>query len=164
LLTLEAESTVGRGASLASVKLAKIYRFRRNVIEVTYTISLNDESSLDAVFAPEINLGFLTNDAEQLSIDVVAPDTEPRSIAPDKPVEAKRVQEVRLEDRHTKALLTLTLDREADLWALPVLTSKEHEGVIDVEYQSTALVPRFALSLEAGDTFWTTIRLRVERS
>lgn len=164
LLTLEAEGTVGRGAALTPVKLAKIYRFRRNVIEVTYTISIEEGASLDAIFAPEINLGFLSNDSEQLSIEVVASDSDPRAIAADQPVEVRSVQEVRLEDRHTKALLTLTLDRDADLWTLPVSTAKEHGGELDIEYQSTALLPRFALSLKGGDTFWTTIRLRVERS
>ncbi|MFP4549300.1 MAG: alpha-amylase/4-alpha-glucanotransferase domain-containing protein, partial [Spirochaetales bacterium] len=164
LLTLEADGHVKRGTKATPVKLGKIYRFRRNVIEVTYTISLGEGHELEAVFAPEINLGFLTNDGEQLSIDVDVPNSDPRTIPTDKPVEAKRVREVRLEDRHTKAMLTLTLDKEADLWTLPVSTVKEHEGELDIEYQSTALVPRFTLSLRGGDTFWTTIRLRVERS
>jgi alpha-amylase len=163
LVTLEADGEIGDGANSATLKLAKIYRFRRNVVEVTYTFTAPDVA-VRAIFAPEINLAFHSDDKEALVVSALGVDPKSREVSLAEPVDLGSIREMRLDDRRNRALFTLTLDRENELWAMPVCTARQEEGSLVRQYQSTALVPRFVIDLQPGDTFWTTVRLRVERS
>lgn len=163
VVALSATGTVHAGDAEHAVRVDKTFRFKRAALEVDYTIVNVSDGRLKTTFAPELNFAFLSQEVDSLRLFVSAGKAKPREIGP----EAQRVPAagtVRLDDLVNETTLTVSLERESELWVSPVETVSHCPQGLETRYQSTSVVPRLAIDLDPQASFSTTLSIGIERS
>ncbi|MFW5848188.1 MAG: alpha-amylase/4-alpha-glucanotransferase domain-containing protein [Spirochaetota bacterium] len=163
VVALTASGTVKDGTGERAVDLSKRFKFKRNAVEVDYSITCAAEERLRSTFAPEINLAFLSSEADSLRLLLTAGTGKPTEIGP----ELQRIPaagELRFEDRVNDTAITVGMGSECELWLLPVETVSKSSNGLETGYQSTSVVLRYPVDLDPGATFSTSVSLRFEKA
>ncbi len=165
-LDLSAAGSVrANGKARLPVELEKRYEFKRGIIDLEYTIRCTGDSRLEGLFAPEINLAFESADPDSQRIFVRGGRRRLQEVAPDDNGH-DAVSDIRIEDLANHTAITVTFP-ECDPWCFPVRTVRRtgDDGTETriIEYQSTCIVPRFALSVDPGARVQAAIRIRFEK-
>ncbi|MFW5743295.1 MAG: alpha-amylase/4-alpha-glucanotransferase domain-containing protein [Spirochaetota bacterium] len=163
VVALSASATVRAHDVDHVVEMTKRFRFGRGTLEVDYTIENASARRLKTIFAPELNFAFLSQDADSLRLFVSAGKAKPREIGPQTQcIPAART--LRLEDLVNGTTLSLSLSSEGEVWTAPVETISNCPEGLETRYQSTSVVPRFPIDLDAGASYSTKLSIGIERS
>jgi alpha-amylase len=73
------------------------------------------------------------------------------------------IKEVSIADNRNRALVSLSLDKRWSLWSFPVETVTSGFRGKSIIYQSTALLVRQNISLEAHETWKGSLVLKIEK-
>jgi alpha-amylase len=161
VIAFETDGTLRDGDGSHALHMRKQYTFKRGIVEVIYTVEPTDDQMVSFCFAPELNFAFLADDEETLSVSATVDGT---SEGLDKgPAALENASELRMEDLHNKTALSVQLDRDSELWTMPVHTVHAKSDKSLSEYQSTSVIPRFHVSLGSAESFTTTVRIKFER-
>jgi hypothetical protein len=145
------------------VVVDKRYRFRRGGLQVDSTIQNNDQTALRAVFAPELNFAFLSQEADHLRFFAMTARTEPKEFSP-AANELSKTGELQFNDLTNEVSITIGFSEPADLWSFPVITMGRTADGIQPRYQSSVVVPRWQLTLEPAESAQVCITLKLEKS
>lgn len=127
---------------------------------VGYQVTNLNREELNTTFGPEFNFSFLAGDAHDRYYDIPGHMLDRRNLA--SIGETNNVKALSLVDEWLKLKLTLSFSRPADLWRAPVETVSQSEGGFERVYQSSMVLPLWRISLKPGDTWETTITLKIE--
>ena len=126
---------------------------------VKYVISnLEEKTSASFVFAPEFNLTMPHADSERYQL-VFDGKEKPKKL--DAPREEKSSGKVSINDTEGYISFNMALSRKCPIWAFPVKTVSQSEKAYELNYQSTAIVPRFEIDLKPGESEEVTLDIEV---
>jgi len=143
------------------VRLDKRYSFKKNAITVGCTILNNGERELNAVFASEINLSFLSQDADALRVFLDLPRNSKKEISPSVG-SYSRVKSIRLEDLVNQSVVTVATGGCDELWVMPVEASYGGLPAKEKVYQGTRMLSRWHLKMDPGQSTDYSITLSLD--
>lgn len=143
------------------IKIVKKFIFKKASINLYYTLKNVGSEPLSFVFGSEINLSFLSRDAENLRI--YRHDDESRTpLSPEKSV-LEGITGLVYEDGINETAVSVSTLEPAEAWSLPVDTLHPGPAGTSRVYQSSCLVPRWKISLEPQSAWENRINLRMDR-
>jgi len=119
-LGLSAESAVLQGRKSLPVSIDKRYTFKRSAVHVEYTLTNRGDTDLTAVFAPEFNFAFLSQEADSLRLYLTTAKRANAEIAPSRAVHSG-AKEIRMEDLVNGMTVILSL---VPRWQLSIAPDK----------------------------------------
>jgi alpha-amylase len=130
-----------------------------NAFTCTITVENAAERPLETRFGVEWNFSMLAGDSpdHRYVIDGVG-DADSHFASTGEVAGAVAAE---LHDRHRKFQVALSWTEPAALWRHPVETVSLSEGGFERIYQSSAVMPVWALRLEPGERFETRLQLEV---
>ncbi len=145
----------------STLRVTKLYRFKKSGVQVRYTLANRGEKALQVWFGSEVNLSFASGIAKTLRIspegakdgDEVSPEGASLSAT----------SGLELRDLVNNVLLRLRADRPAELWCFPVESVHRNCQAWEREYQSTCLLPRWEVALEPGASWKVELSLTAAR-
>ena len=139
----------------------KRYTFKRSAVQVDYTLTNSGESDITSVFAPEINIAFLSQEADSLRLFLTNARRTNSEISPARAVHPG-AKEIRMEDLVNGLTVILGVTDANEIWCLPVETVSGCPSGTQSIYQGTCLVPRWQLAVAPGESLSATITLTIE--
>lgn len=161
-LDLSAAATVRQPDGIVPLRLHKAYTFKRSAVHVHYQIANEGQTTLRAVFAPEINVALLSDDPESARVFVRSKKTNLEEVDPGTGVHDD-AREVQINDLVNGVCVAISSGEPLQYWIAPVRTVSLCGGELVRSYQSTAIVPRVPLELAPGQTIRCEFSLRLER-
>jgi 4-alpha-glucanotransferase len=143
--------------------IRKEYNFSKNSVEVSYTLENSSKTAMKFVFGSEINIslyGNLNNQAAMMLGDK-GPAGESSLISG---IERGGVKEITILDTCNQALISCSTDNRWSLWSFPVETVAAGLKGKRSMYQSTVIMLKRKVSLEAGEAWNGLISLKIEKS
>jgi len=141
----------------------KSYTFDSTSVIVRYRLENSGDQGVAATFAPEINLSFSGREENQLELLAHGNGKGDGTIPAGRVELDGEIHAVVLRDFDNDVNGTLSFSTPCQMWSLPVeTTAQSPEGPV-LLYQSSCLVPRYALSLSPGEAWETTITLTLSR-
>lgn len=160
---LKREGNAARlSATVGGISLRKHYTFVKAQAQVAYVVTNTGGQTLETVFAPEVNLSFLSCDIEDLRVYRKEGRGRGEEIGPGVR-ELPASQEVYFEDLLNRVVVHCQSSQACEWWSIPVYTTHADNGWWVSNYQSSCLLPRFRLSLEPGQSFEVTLGLSITR-
>lgn len=138
------------------LSVERLMRLEGGTLVADYTLMAG--GSAEAIFAPEFNFSLLGGDDEEIMY--VAPE---RGLAQPRMRSAGSVEEVLafgIDDRRKGLAIRILLDRAGGVWYVPAQTVSQSESGFELNYQSSAVMPHWRLTLAAG----VPIRFRIALS
>ncbi|RME25099.1 MAG: DUF1926 domain-containing protein, partial [Candidatus Zixiibacteriota bacterium] len=138
-----------RGGVAIPVHVEKTYRLApgKGAFDVHYRLSTPHEEPLPVDFAVENNLTFQAGHAEDRY--VLIDNRRPENAFLDSFGVYSSARAAMLVDEYRSISAGIAVDREAEIWQLPIFTVSLSEGGFERVYQGTTIVHRFALTLTA---------------
>jgi alpha-amylase len=133
---------------------------RQTIVEIKYEIANQGKEKLDLWFAPEFNFSLLAGNAPDRYYQIDDLVLDDRTLASRGVLE--NVQQIKLVDGWKGFSVLLALDRPSSFWRFPIETVSQSESGFERTYQSSALLPNWKISLEAGQKWGTKIVMRIE--
>jgi alpha-amylase len=133
---------------------------RQTIVEIKYEIANQGKEKLDLWFAPEFNFSLLAGNAPDRYYQIDDLVLDDRTLASRGVLE--NVQQIKLVDGWKGFRVLLALDRPSSFWRFPIETVSQSESGFERTYQSSALLPNWKISLEAGQKWGTKIVMRIE--
>jgi alpha-amylase len=157
-VSLERDGTV---AGLP-VKVKKEISLRSRTPEfiVGYAIENLSAEELNTSFGPEFNFSLLAGNAHDRYYDIPGHVLDRRNLA--STGETNNVHGVSLVDEWLKVKVILAFSQPAALWRAPVETVSQSEAGFERVYQSSMVMPIWRISLRPGETWKTTITVKIE--
>ncbi|TVQ37960.1 MAG: DUF1926 domain-containing protein [Spirochaetaceae bacterium] len=140
-----------------SFTLTKRFHVRSSELCVDYTISNSADSELSGWFASEINLGFLSDDEDALTLE--APHNGQR--LPARGPHTLEVSSVRFGDRVNGVELTAGFSREATVWVCSLTTECRCGPGRNSQYQGSCVVPGWDVVLQPGQSWSVSLTLEL---
>jgi alpha-amylase len=147
VVRLSGQSMLGPGGSLGRIGIKKQYSFIKSQIQVAYTICNTGTTAIDAVFSPELNLGFQSCDVKDLRVYRKESRTKAEEMGPGLR-ELPQSQEIYFEDLLNRAAIHCQASPACEWWSVPVYTIHAEDVWWVSSYQSNCLLPRWPLKLE----------------
>ena len=127
---------------------------------VEYHLSNPNDSAIDLLFCPELNLSLPASDAAKQACEfegVLGSGPRARSAG-----EVAEAAWFALVDQGSRLRVELRFDPVADIWRYPIETISRSERGLETNYQGLAIVPRWELTVPARSSCRVCIRLTVE--
>lgn len=117
-------------------------------LQVRYNLENTGNDPLETVFAPECNFSLLGGESDDryFTLDGERPEAFYMNAKAENP----NVRSVEIANEWDNFRLALSADRRFDLWRFPVHTVSMSESGFERVYQSSVIMPRFALQLDPG--------------
>jgi len=145
-VVLSREAGVRVGDGQVPLRIEKRYQFGRDgLFSLTYTITNLAERRVELWFGSEANVGLLAGYADDRRYVVPGHVLDDARLASQGTLEG--VGEVRLEDDWNGIRLTFQLEPAAGFWRFPVETVSQSEDGFERNYQSSALLFHWPLSI-----------------
>ncbi len=125
-----------------------------------YAITNLSKDELNTTFGSEFNFSLLAGNAHDRYYDIPGHTLDKRHLA--STGETNNVTQVSLVDEWLKLKLSLLFSQPVVLWRAPVETVSQSESGFERVYQSSMVMPLWRISLGAGATWETEIRVKVE--
>ncbi len=125
-----------------------------------YAITNLGNEELNTTFGSEFNFSLLAGNAHDRYYDIPGHTLDKRNLA--STGETNNVDQVSLVDEWLRLKLSLLFSQPAVLWRAPVETVSQSEAGFERVYQSSMVMPLWRISLGAGATWETEIRVKVE--
>jgi alpha-amylase len=161
LLALEAESSIIQNRRRLPLRMEKRFSFKKASVVAECTVENTSDAPVDAVYAPEFNFAFLSEENDHLRCTVTTSRRQDAAISTRRASHAA-VKEMKLYDLSNGLAVILSLSDPAELWCMPVETVSAGPTGTETIYQGTCLVPRWTVVLEPGETFTRTLSIRIE--
>ncbi len=145
-----------------SLCIKKGYSFTKNSVQVDYILENKSESVMSFVFAPEVNISLYGNSFEHAQM-FLGDKGEADKNALTKGMSRGGIKEVSIADNMNRAMVSLSLDTRWSLWSFPVETVTSGFRGKSTIYQSTALLVKQKISLEAHETWKASLVLKIEK-
>ncbi len=143
-LVLEKEGEIGS----QPVSLEKRFKFRKNLIEVTYRLINKGTAKLDVSMATEMDFSFHSPETEDLLVQ---------------PKETENITDFSLADLKNKVLISVYSSIPHERWNFPVYSRTEYNGRLMNLYQFNCFVLRWNITLEAEASWENTLAVKLEK-
>jgi alpha-amylase len=158
VVTLERSGTV---AGLAvSLRKDLLLRSGEGGFTARYAITNLSSEELNTTFGSEFNFSLLAGNAHDRYYDIPGHTLDKRHLA--STGETNNVNQVSLVDEWLRLKLSLLFSQPVVLWRAPVETVSQSESGFERVYQSSMVMPLWRISLGAGATWETEIRVKIE--
>ncbi len=124
-----------------------------------YTLSNDEQTSVDLWFGIELCVGSMAGDAHDRFYEIegrILQDRRLRSTG-----EEPNVHVVRLVDRWLQLQTIFSVDVPATMWRFPIETVSISEGGFERIYQASVVVPHWRVRLTEADSQGSTFRVRI---
>jgi len=148
-----------------SLKIIKVYDFKKNSIQVKYNLHNLSDKALTTNFATEINLSlshlensmiFRTSADEILQKDnLVKPDSEHN--------ELENIKEINIHEEKKKVTISITGSKKYSLWEFPVVTMTKILDKIEPVYQSNCFLLKWPVSIEPSKDWTVSVVIKLEK-
>lgn len=129
-------------------------------VKVSYLIKNSGSSRVETVFAPELNITMPFADSDRYEVSFGASGKECRlSDKADIP-DAETVKIIDKGDCPSSDI-NIMLGTRCGVWLFPVKTVSQSEKAYELNYQSSAIVARYPLALDPGETAGVEISISV---
>lgn len=117
-------------------------------VSVKYSIENRSGAEMNTVFAPEINITMPDADASKYSfyLDGKASDT-----GLSREADLGPAKEAEIRDDSGYLSLSLSSSEKCSFWHFPVMTVSQSEKAYELNYQSSAILPRIPLKMAPGE-------------
>lgn len=160
VLTLAREGQIDHGG-IFPFRLVKTVRmmYNQGLIKIAYELENRSDKPLDFLFGVEMNFALLSGQSPEIYLHFPGSDglTWPPASSGDRP----GINNVQITDRISGFLLDLQTEPAAGIWWFPVETVSQSERGYDLTYQSTVILPRWELGINAGDRWKASLKLSV---
>jgi alpha-amylase len=143
------------------LELQKGYDFQKNSITVAYTLRNAGTSELAGLYAVELNLSF-PEIAKERVLFLIDQKGKKVEVAEGK-IDLEEVQEVTIQDRQNKTLITLSTTERGRFWSYPVYTMTKIYGEVRPIYQGTCFIFAWDCTLQPQEEWSTKLGLRIEK-
>ena len=145
----------------SEVQIRKTYTCHTNTIQLDYTIENLSKGRLNCLFASELNLSFAFDSEEMLEIA----SHEVNLVREMKPgdTQLRNVKVLRLRDLHTKAIVSVLSDKRYTVIRESYNTTIHSQMGEEDIYQYTRLLPIWEIDMKPGESWETTISIRIEK-
>jgi alpha-amylase len=158
IVTLERSGTV-EGLAV-SLRKELVLRSGEAGFLARYAITNQSSEELNTTFGCEFNFSLLAGNAHDRYYDIPGHTLDKRHLA--STGETNNVKQVSLVDEWLRLKLSLLFAQPVALWRAPVETVSQSESGFERVYQSSMVMPLWRISLGAGATWETEIRVKVE--
>jgi 4-alpha-glucanotransferase len=159
-LVLSSKGSVKINRVKKSIKIQKVYDFKKNSIHVKYNINNLSDEILDLNFASEINLS-LNMDATSLSIKM---DKEENQIDLNRKfLEIDNIQELSVHEVKKKVKISISATDNFSLWELPVETMTKNSDKIESTYQSSCFLLKWPIRITPTKEWSTSVTIKLEK-
>jgi len=136
--------------------------YNRGPIEIAYEVKNISDKPLEILFGVEMNFALLSGQSPDLFLFFPAHGEEriPVSSAGD----ISETKEIQIFDKITDFSVSFSTDPPASMWWFPVETISQSEKGYDLTYQSTAILPRWDLSIPPNEYWTAALQLKVTTS
>ena len=153
-------TTLAKKGKNEKISLKKKYIFKKNAIDVYYSLLNEEENGLELSFGVEINLSFASNNPESLRTYRV--EKNKAFEMKNEITEVEGLEEFYCNDLLNDTRITISASNHFTLWSFPVETMvKSYEGE-ERYYQSNCFILKWDVSTESGNAWETRIELRLD--
>jgi alpha-amylase len=158
-ITCVRDGFVNAGGRQVSVQVQKQFTLYagQSMINVSYQVTNLSEERVDFVFAPEINLSFLSGGDKSFYLLLDGERYNQEDI-----MEVEDLSKIAIVDKSTKLSVSLQSDLAYNLWFFKVFTVSQSEGGFEKNFQGIAVVPRWKLDLLPGGKWNNRLVFRIE--
>ncbi len=128
--------------------------------KVKYRIKNNGPKSLDTVFAPEFNLTMPDADSDSYALVF---DGDGKSFSLRDTAREPKTRKVKVSDSEGRVSFEMSFSEECSVWHFPVRTVSQSEKEYELNYQSSAILPRVKLKLAFGEEKRFEMEIRVDK-
>ena len=143
------------------LELRKRYDFQKNSINVDYTLKNIGSEILEGRFASEFNLSFPEVSKERI-LFMIDQNGSKVEVADGK-IDMDGVNELTIQDRQNKTLITISAGVRGNFWSYPVYTMTKVYGEVQPVYQGTCLIFCWDCRLQPEEEWNTRLTLRIEK-
>ncbi len=129
------------------VTIEKKFKFRKNLIEISYKITYKGKGSFTTTMATEVDLS-LSSPEEKNMLVQTGQDT---------------LSDLFITDLKNKVLITLQSSKPYKLWSFPVYTHTKSNNGTEKRYQYSSFVFRWDISLETDQVWENTCTIKLEK-
>ncbi len=130
-----------------------------DTVRVDYVLTAEDD--LDALFAPEWNLAFLTPNTDYVYLtrgDSEAGDSERKSLA--RRANHRDADGLSITDLLGGEVVSISLEPASDIWTWPLETASQSEGGVERVFQGVTITTSWPVVLKAGERASFSLALR----
>ncbi len=142
------------------VRLIKKYVFKKNSINVYYSIQNLSKNNIEICFGSEINISFHSDKSDDLSIFKIKDDKKEYLFS--QMVSLQDIEEIAAQDLKNKVNISISASKTFNFWCLPVKTNSESYNKSAETYQSTCFMPKWQFCLKSGNTWDVRLNLKLE--
>lgn len=144
------------------LEIRKNYQFRKNSVNVAYTLFNTGDLPLQLNFGSESNFSFEDRSAETFRMSAASSDGKETRVEVDNgKTIVDSTTDIAIQDFKRNVTLTLSASVPFKLWSLPVETlSRTLHGSVRC-YQSTCVVPQWQVALTPGETWSVDLALSI---
>lgn len=154
-LELESNGKLSLNGGLKPFRINKKYSFRKNYIDVHYTLNNTSKDPVNLCFGIENNLAMASNKKEDCKLILIQGG---RNIEVENgPHDIKAVDGVMVYDLKNNVEITLYSEKSFTLWSFPIETISQTIDAFDRIYQSTCFMTIWNISLNPGES-WEAIQ------
>jgi hypothetical protein len=139
------------GVSLGEIETEKVWRLRKNLLGLSYTLRNTGKKTLDFSLAPGIDLAF-PGEGEGFVKILALKGNAKEGVASGKEAAVKGAVSLEFRDIRNEAVISLESDGGVDFRIFPVRNAAG-------EYQSTCIMPLLPVSLEPGESWETSFSM-----
>jgi alpha-amylase len=146
LIRMQRNGHLWRPGEIIPVTISKEFRFiEDDSINITYKLSITHQYPVHVRFGIETNFNFQAGHAHDRY--VITNGNRPFDSFLDSVAEEREVSSVTLVDEYLDLAVSLTADRPASHWRLPIYTISQSEEGFEKVFQGTTLVTLYDLTL-----------------
>jgi alpha-amylase len=143
------------------LELRKSYDFQKNSISVGYHLRNTGKNAVHGKFAVEINLSF-PESARNRVLFLIDQNGNKVEVVDGK-IDLDGVNELTIQDRMNRTMLTVSADERGRFWSYPVYTrTKVYDQMCSI-YQGSCFIFSWNCSLGAGEEWANKLGLRIEK-
>ncbi|RPJ06392.1 MAG: DUF1926 domain-containing protein, partial [Spirochaetaceae bacterium] len=144
------------------VTITKKYSFKKNMLQVSYSIKNNSELTMETTFASEINLSLPSFERDSVSITDATKKSAPGIDAISE--ERSGVKEMVYEDKRHGTIVRISSEQAYTLWHQAQFAQVMNEGKIEDVYQHMCDLLSWKLSIAPEGVWEGMIELSIERA
>ncbi len=148
-----------------SLKILKKYDYKKNSIQVQYSLQNLSDSIMTTIFATEINLSL--NQSEN---DLIIQTFDNEKSVKEKvlsPVvkysESENIRKINIHEEIKKVSVSITGSKQFSLWKFPIETMTKIYDKIEPVYQSTCFVLKWPINIEPSKEWTVSVIIKLEK-
>ena len=155
-MTFQRTGKVSNGkGSIQTVEILKKYIFRETEVEVRYRLINRNSQRFTSVFASEVNISLASAEQEDMQVHVRKAGGQ-EEIGGGRRAESG-CSEILAYDIENEVGISISMEKESELWSFPVKTVSGTFTGFEENYQSSCFLLRWNISLSAGEAWESAV-------